>query len=320
MARELPRAAGGLLSYFTRHRTAANLLLMVMVVLGLAAVPNMRAQFFPDVIIDDITVIVLWEGAGPEDVDNGIVQVLEPVLLVVDGVESSASTSREGRGTISLEFEPGWDMARAVDDVQIAIDAITTLPEEAEDPVVRRGSWRDRVTDVVITGPVAPQQLALYTDELVVRLFAAGVTRTTIQGLAAPETLVEVPSARLIEHDISITEIATAIAGAVDANPAGDVTGANARVRTGTEKRSPDAIAAIVLRSEPDGSKLTVGDVATIRLGGPDRGAPISWVPTPPCRCASTGRIRAMPSPCSMWSRMSRARCRPRCPRVSRSN
>ncbi|MDA0962925.1 MAG: efflux RND transporter permease subunit, partial [Proteobacteria bacterium] len=272
MARDLPRAAGGLLSYFTRHRTAANLLLMVMVVLGLAAVPNMRAQFFPDVIIDDITVIVLWEGAGPEDVDNGIVQVLEPVLLVVDGVESSASTSREGRGTISLEFEPGWDMARAVDDVQIAIDAITTLPEEAEDPVVRRGSWRDRVTDVVITGPVAPQQLALYTDELVVRLFAAGVTRTTIQGLAAPETLVEVPSARLIEHDISITEIATAIAGAVDANPAGDVTGANARVRTGTEKRSPDAIAAIVLRSEPDGSKLTVGDVATIRLGGPDRG------------------------------------------------
>ena len=272
MARDLPRAAGGLLSYFTRHRTAANLLLMVMVVLGLAAVPNMRAQFFPDVIIDDITVSVLWEGAGPEDVDGGIVQVLEPVLLVVDGVESSSSASREGRGTISLEFEPGWDMSRAVDDVQIAIDAITSLPDEAEDPVVRRGAWRDRVTDVVITGPVAPQQLALYTDELIVRLFAAGVTRTTIQGLAAPETLVEVPSARLIEHDITLTEIAAAIAEEVDADPAGDVTGANARVRTGTEKRSPDAIAAIVLRSDPDGSKLTVGDVATIRLGGPDRG------------------------------------------------
>ncbi len=271
MARELPSAAGGLLSYFTRHRTAANLLLMVMVVLGLAAVPNMRAQFFPDVIVDNVTITVLWEGAGPEDVDNGIVQVLEPVLLAVDGVESSTSASREERGVITLEFEPGWDMGRATDDVQVAVDAVITLPEEAEDPVVRRGAWRDRVTDVVITGPVAPQQLALYTDELIVRLFAAGVTRTTIQGLAAPETLVEVPSARLIEHDISLTEIATAIAGAVDANPAGDVTGANARVRTGTEKRSPDSIAAIVLRSDPDGSKLTVGDVATIRLDGPDR-------------------------------------------------
>ena len=75
------------------------------------------------------------------------------------GVESSTSTSREGVGVIQLEFEPDWDMARAAADVQTAVDAITTLPDEAEEPTVRRGAWRDRVTDVVITGPVAPAQL-----------------------------------------------------------------------------------------------------------------------------------------------------------------
>ena len=58
------RNPGGLLSYFARHATAANLLLVVLIVAGLAALPRMRAQFFPDVIIDNVSVRVVWEGAG----------------------------------------------------------------------------------------------------------------------------------------------------------------------------------------------------------------------------------------------------------------
>ena len=271
MARGIPKAAGGILSYFVRHRTVANLLLMVMLVAGVVAMPNMRAQFFPDVIIDNVTVSVRWDGAGAEDVDAGIVQVLEPGLLAVEGVESSSATSREGTGSITLEFEPGWDMARAADDVQTAVDAVTTLPDEADEPTVRRGAWRDRVTDVVITGPVAPEQLGLFADELVVRLFAAGVTRTTIRGVAAPQTLIEVPSLQLIANEITMSEIAQAIAGEVDTDPAGDVTGANARVRTGTQKRTPDQIGGIVLRSNPDGSKLRIRDVASVEQLGSAR-------------------------------------------------
>ncbi len=271
MARDLPAAAGGLLSYFTRHGTVANLLLVLMLVLGAVAMPNMRAQFFPDVVVDKVTVVVEWEAAGPEDVDDAIVQVLEPTLMAVDGVAETIAVSREGRATIDLEFEPGWDMARAADDVQAAVDSITTLPEEAEEPTVRRGVWRDRVTDLVITGPVAPAQLALFADELVTRLFAAGVTRTAIRGVAAPETVVEVPSARLIEYDISMAEIAAVIASEADADPAGDVTGANVRVRTGSARRSPEDIADIVLRSNPDGSTLTIADLARIRVEGVDR-------------------------------------------------
>ena len=269
--RDLSRPAGGLLSYFTRHRTAANLLLVLLLILGTAAIPKMRAQFFPDVIVENVTVSVTWDGAGPEDVDGAIVQALEPTLLAVDGVEESAATSREGIASITLDFEPGWDMARAADDVQSAVDTITTLPEEADDPTVRRGAWRDRVTDVVISGPIAPAQLANFADELLVRLFEVGVTRTTIRGLAAPQTLVEVPSASLITHDISMSEIAEAIAEEVDADPAGDVSGANARVRTGREKRKPDEIEAIVLRTNADGSVLTIGDVAQVTLKGVDR-------------------------------------------------
>ena len=143
MARDIPKPAGGLISYFTRHRTAANLLLVVLIVLGLAAAPRMRAQFFPDVVTDSISVNVIWEGAGAEDVDAAIVQVLEPALLAVEGVESSEAYSREGRSSIYLEFEPGWDMGRAAGEVETAVDLVTTLPEEAEEPNVRRGAWRE---------------------------------------------------------------------------------------------------------------------------------------------------------------------------------
>lgn len=271
MARELPKTAHGLLSYFTRHKTLANLLLVLMLLAGFAAGPNMRAQFFPDVILDNVAITTVWDGAGAEDVDEAISQVLETALLGVEGVESSDSTSREGRSLVTLEFEPNWDMARAATDVQTAVDAISTLPEQAEDPTVRRGAWRDRVTDVVITGDVGPEQLGRFADEFVTRLFAAGVTRTTIRGVAAPETLVEVPSAKLIAFDVTMAQIAAAIAAETDADPAGDVDGANARVRTGTAKRSPQQIAGITLRSNPDGSSLLVGDVATVRAQGVDR-------------------------------------------------
>ena len=269
--RPAPRRATGLLSYFTRHRTVANLLLLVMLAAGVAALPRMRAQYFPDIIVDTISVSVRWDGAGAEDVDRAIVQLLDPELMTVEGVMSSEARSTEGSARISLEFEPGWDMARAADDVQSAVDGVSNLPEEAEEPEVSRSAWRDRVTDVVITGPVGVDQIARFADEFVTRLFAEGVTRTTIRGLSAPQVIVEVPSLNLIAHDVTMAEIAQAIGAEVDASPAGDVTGANARVRTGREKRSAEEIEALVLRRGEDGAALTVGDVARVRVEGTDR-------------------------------------------------
>ena len=263
---------GGIISYFTRHRTVANLLLVSLIVAGLVAMPRMRAQFFPDVIVDNVSVSVTWEGAGAEDVDAGIVQVLEPALLTVEGVAEATSVSREGSARIDLDFEPGWDMARAADDVQAAVDFVTLLPGEADDPKVERGVWRDRVTDVVITGPVGADQLARFADEFVARLFQEGVTRTTIRGVSGQKTNVIVSTRDLIEHDITFAQIAGAIGEEVNADPAGDVTGANARVRTGVEKRSPEQISQIVIKALADGSKLTIGDVARLEVEGALRG------------------------------------------------
>ncbi|MEM6727659.1 MAG: efflux RND transporter permease subunit, partial [Pseudomonadota bacterium] len=143
-------------------------------------------------------------------------------------------------------------------------------PEGADEPEVRRGTWRDRVTDVVIRGPVAVEQIGLFADEFVARLYAEGVTRTTIRGVASPSTLVEVTSLSLIQNDLTMRDIATAIREEAVADPAGDVSG-SARVRTGVAKRTAADIGAIVLRSNEDGSKLRVADVARVVVEDVDR-------------------------------------------------
>ncbi len=66
-------AAGGIISYFTRHATAANLVLALFLAAGLAALPQMRAQYFPDTIVQQVNVAVTWDDAGPEDVDRGVI-------------------------------------------------------------------------------------------------------------------------------------------------------------------------------------------------------------------------------------------------------
>ncbi|MEM9845753.1 MAG: efflux RND transporter permease subunit, partial [Pseudomonadota bacterium] len=205
-----------------------------------------------------------------EDIDRAIVQLMSPALRDVEGVSETVAVSRENSASITLDFEPGWDMGRASDDVQAAVDALTELPEDAEEPKVTRATWRDRVTDIVLTGPTSLDQIGLYADELINRLYDAGVTRTSMRGFADPQLLVEVPSTALIEHDISLSEIAALISEETDTDPAGDVTGGAARVRVGTEKRSVEDLRALVLRSTPEDGTLRLGDVALVRAESPD--------------------------------------------------
>jgi multidrug efflux pump subunit AcrB len=258
-----------LIRYFARHRTIANLLMVLMLAVGLIAATQMRAQYFPDIVVNEVSVTVPWEGAGAEEVDRAIVQLVEPALLTVEGVAAISSRASEGRALIEVEFDPGHDLAKAERDVQSAVDALTTLPEDADDPVVAASVWRDRVTDVLISGPVGVDQLARFADEFTLRLFSEGISRATITGLADPETVVEVSSTTLMRHDITMTEVAEAIASATRASPAGEL-GGTARLLSGTEAQTVERIAAIVLRADPDGTSLTVGDIATIRANEPN--------------------------------------------------
>ncbi|GIX15643.1 MAG: multidrug transporter AcrB [Paracoccaceae bacterium] len=266
----MTRRGGGIIGYFAAHPTVANLLLVVMLAAGALSMGQIRSQFFPDVVIETVTVSVAWPGAGAEDVDRAVIGLLEPVLVGLDGVEAVRSVAREGRGRVMVDFEPGSDMARAVDEVKAALDTVTALPEGAEPPVVARAAWRDLVTQVAITGPVPAEALAAVADDLVGRLFRAGITRTTVQGIADPEITVSVGEEAMLRHGIGLAEIAEAIRAGVSAEPAGNLTAS--RLRSGEERRSIEAIGEITLRSGPDGARLVLRDVARLDYRGSDTG------------------------------------------------
>ncbi|OUS04113.1 acriflavine resistance protein B [Rhodobacterales bacterium 52_120_T64] len=264
--------ARGILSYFTRHNTIANLLLVLMLALGLLATTKIRSQYFPDIVIESVSINVAWPGAGAEDVDTGIIDLLEPVLLSVDGVDRSSSRSTEGSARVSVSFEPGWDMARATEDVKSAVESIQKFPDGVEVPEVIRGAWRDGVTDVVISGPVSLVQLGEFADEFTAKLYREGITHTTIRGISDPIVSVSISAESMFRNDVQLSEVATAIANQTQTNPAGDVAGGASRIRTGIERRSAQEIAEIAIRITPDGDKLLVGDVASIETEGADSG------------------------------------------------
>ena len=241
---------GGILSYFTRHKTVANLLMVVMIAAGVIAFPKMRAQFFPDVMVDTVSVSVAGTGQGPRML-TGDCAGHRARLAGRSGRYGLDGDLDRGARQRALEFEPNWDMDRAADDVQKAIDAISNLPEAADDPQVSRGQWSDRVTDVVITGPVGADQLARFADELILRLFAAGVTQTTVRGVAAAETLIEVPSQSLVSYDVTMAQIADAIA-AKQTQTLRAMSRAPRGCAQGHRKRTAEEISGISLRTNAD--------------------------------------------------------------------
>ncbi|WP_289034463.1 efflux RND transporter permease subunit [uncultured Roseibium sp.] len=259
--------------YMVRHKTAANLILAFMLLGGIAAGLKIRTQYFPDIINERVTVTVEWSGAGPEDMDRAVVELLGPQLLAIEGVEEASSVAREGRATMTLEFETGWDMGQAVDDAKAAVDqARSSLPEDVEEPTVVRSAFRDRVTNVVIYGPINADQLSRYAEDLQTALFREGVTRVSIDGVSNPVIRINTSEAMLIRHDLSLEEIADVVATEMETTPAGDVASGSARLRTGQTRRSEKELGEIVLRSPADGEKLQLRSVAEIVTEGPESG------------------------------------------------
>ncbi|WP_298985419.1 efflux RND transporter permease subunit [uncultured Roseibium sp.] len=267
-----PRFAS-FLDYMVRHRTAANLLLLLMLLAGIAASTQIRTQFFPDFVREEVDVEINWPGAGPEDLDQSVVEILGPQLLAINGVDEATSVAREGTVSIELEFEDDWNMGQATDDVKAAVDqARSSLPEGIEEPVVTRGVYRDRVTDVVIFGPVDIDQLARFAEDLQTTLFRQGVTRVSIQGLANPIIRVNVGEDMLVRHDMTLREIADVVEAEMETTPAGDVSGGGARLRTGQTRRSEQDLGEIVLKAPSQGEKLQLRSVAEIVTEGVESG------------------------------------------------
>ena len=141
----------GLVRYIVHHRTLANLLLLMLLVVGVISTDRIRAQFFPDFVIETVFISIAWPGAGPEDIDLRILRELEPALRGVEGVDESQASAQESRARFRLQFADGFDMPTAVNEIEGVLRQ-ASLPADAESPVLTQGWFRDRVTDVLVYG------------------------------------------------------------------------------------------------------------------------------------------------------------------------
>ncbi len=261
----------GILGYFVQHRTAANLLLVLMMVAGIAAGLRIRAQFFPDVAVEQVNVSFSWPGAGPKEMDEAVVARVEPQLRTVEGVKEATSVARTGAATITLEFEPSTDINQAMNEVKAAVDQVSGLPDDIEKPVIQPRRWRDRVTDVLVAGNTDITTLKRSAEELQTALFRKGVPLVDISGISDPEVRIDVRSADLERYGLTLADIANAIKAETGTKPVGAIERTGARVRAASKPLTPEALASISVRSGANGEKITLADVANVGDIGLDR-------------------------------------------------
>ena len=120
----------GVIAWFANNHVAANLLLGLVILSGLAALPRMPQKSFPDIDVNIITVSVLYLGAAPEEVEEGVCIRIEEELEGVLGIDKISSIANEGVCTVQVELFEDADSSRALDDVKNRVDAIDTFPEE----------------------------------------------------------------------------------------------------------------------------------------------------------------------------------------------
>ncbi|MFB3075911.1 MAG: efflux RND transporter permease subunit [Candidatus Methylomirabilales bacterium] len=256
-----------LIEFSVRNPVTVNLLTLFVLGAGIATYFRMHRELFPEFSRQAVQITTQFTGASPEEVENLITANIEEEMADLDELDEMLSISQEGRSEILLKFQPETDMNRALNDVRAALDDVTDLPGEADDPQVR---------EVKSTFPVITVSLASDIDEATLRDMAKdlrdelrripGVATVRILGIREQQIWVEVDPARLEQYGMSLDDVRAAIAahnrnvpGGTLKTPRGEIL-----VRTLGEAAGAEEVERIILRSVATGTPLTVADLAIV--------------------------------------------------------
>jgi multidrug efflux pump subunit AcrB len=256
----------GFVGFFATHPVAGNLLMLLMIVFGLFGLSNLNRQVLPDFKLEVINITVAWPGASPQDVEENIIEAIEPEVRFITDVDTVKSTAFEGRAELSITFNEGTNMPIALTDVQAAISRITTFPSDIESPIVNQLINADEVCRLEISGPFPEQALKFYARKIRDDLLDRGLTRVEIHGGRQSEIWVEVPETALRELDLSLNDISASIADASLDLPSGSIEsgGRSRQIRSEGLARNPIEVANIEIISRDSGQKVRLRDVAQI--------------------------------------------------------
>ena len=258
----------GAIAWFIRNPVAANLLVIIILVSGAVAIPTIKKEIFPEFSADQIAITVAYPGAAPEEVEEGVCSRIEEAVYGLDGIKRIISSAAENAGVVTVELLPGHDARRLLDDVKSRVDAIDTFPEEAEKPVVSEVIVRSQVINVGISGKADEASLKHVGEQVRDEISRIpGITQVDLVSTKPYEISIEVPEASLRQYGLTFDEVAQAVRRSSMDLPGGSLKtgGGEILVRVKGQAYRGRDFEKIPLRTNPDGSRLLLGSVATVQ-------------------------------------------------------
>ncbi len=209
-----------------RRVTIAMIILGIMV-LGLVGYSRMPWDQFPKIDFPYIFINIPYTGAGPEEVEQGVVKPIEDQVSIVNRVKKVQSTCQESLGTVSIQFEYGTNLDAAASDVRDAIDrAKMSFPTDAESPqLLKLNVSALPVMRIGMTGQRDPRELYQLVNDKVKPVLGqiSGVASVAITGGAEREIQIRVDRERLDAVGLTLSQLSQYLAASNLKLPAGNL-------------------------------------------------------------------------------------------------
>ncbi|MGB0496378.1 MAG: efflux RND transporter permease subunit [Kangiellaceae bacterium] len=284
----------GIIAWFARNSVAANLLMIGIFLVGAFSYSTINKKMFPEFNVNMISITVPHLGAAPEEVEKSVVLKVEEALENIEGIKRMTSFSNEGVGRVQLELQSGYSMSEKLDEVQQQVDAITTFPLQTEKPIVQKVEFQSDVLWVSVYGQMdrkSRQNLAQQVRDEIMTLPQINIAE--VVGNRPYEISIEVSEYKLKKYGLTFDEISRAVKNSSIDLPGGTIKtdGGDILLRTKGQAYTGDEYGNLVLRTNANGTRLVLSDVANIVDGFVESEgyATFDGDPTSSIRVRSTG-------------------------------
>ncbi len=284
----------GIITWFTRNGVAANLLMLSIIGAGFFALKqSIPTEVFPEFELDLVTVSVPYRGSTPAEVEESIIIRIEEAIQDLEGLKKITSTASEGSGTVSIEVEKGYDSREVLDDIKNRVDAINTFPAETEKPVIALAQPRGEVITVVLAAEMSERDLRKLGEQIRDEISnLPRITQVTLGGVRPYEIAIEVSERTLQRYGLTLDAVARAVRDTSIDLPAGAIKTSAGEIllRTKGQAYVQKDFEDIVLITRQDGTRLTLGDIATVKDGFEETPLFAQWNGRP-CVLISVARV-----------------------------
>ncbi|MCL6257609.1 efflux RND transporter permease subunit [Aquiflexum sp. TKW24L] len=259
----------GISSFSVDNQISVIILVIIITFLGLGAYRTMPKESFPEIIIPTVYVGTTYPGNSPVDIENLITRPIEKELKSLNNVKNITSTSVQDFSSIVVEFNPGVEIAKAIQDVKDAVDkSKSELPTDLDqEPDVLEINTSDfPIMNVNISGNYSEEELKKYGEFLEDEIEKlAEISKAELRGTIEREIRVDADIYKMEALGVSFSDISDAISQENVTISGGNILTGDFRrsLRITGEFKSPDELNDIIIKTEE--SKIVyLRDVATV--------------------------------------------------------